>query len=159
MRMGGVGHPLLGREGVRGKPVEQLRAPGTEHVDLRAVDVGVDEARQHEAAAVVDTLPAGAGVGHLGTDDAAVLDQQPVIGAPAHAVGVARLEPGVGGVVEQIPAQGEAGRLAPHRGRHAEFPHVGSAGQGRCRHRGHHGAGTIAWAASCQASTRRPSRR
>ena len=43
----------LGGEGVRRQPVEQLAAVAGDDVDLRAVHVGVDEARQDQAAAVV----------------------------------------------------------------------------------------------------------
>ena len=104
----GVAH--LGREGVGVQPVEQLGAVAGDDVQLRAVDVGVDEAGQDQAAGVLVALPVVAGrlVAGLRADDAAVLDQQPVVGAPAHAGGVDVAPGGRGGEVEQVAAQGDA---------------------------------------------------
>ena len=69
-RHGRVGVAQLGGEGVGLQPVQQAGAPAADHVQLRAVHVGVDEARHQQAAAVVHTLPVGARVRGLCADDA-----------------------------------------------------------------------------------------
>ena len=51
--MGGVGEFLLLDKGVVVEPVEQLRAVGADHLGLRIMDVGVDEARGHDAAGMI----------------------------------------------------------------------------------------------------------
>ena len=108
-----IGVAQLGREGVGVQPVEQLGAEAGDDVELRAVDVGVDETGQQQAAAVVFGLPLGAGgedAGRLGAEDLAVLDQQPVVRAPAHAGrGVGRIPARVGGEIKQVGAQRQSG--------------------------------------------------
>ena len=51
--MRGIGKFLLFDEGVVGKPVEQLRAVGADHLSLRIMDVGVDETGGDETAGVI----------------------------------------------------------------------------------------------------------
>ena len=51
--MGGIGEFLLLDEGIVVEPVEQLRAVGADHLGLRIVDMGVDEAGHDEAAGVI----------------------------------------------------------------------------------------------------------
>ena len=90
-----IGMALFGRKGVALQPVEQRAAVARDHVELRAVHMGVDEPRQDQPAAVIDALPAGVrtAIRHRvhrsrgeRVDDSAVLDHQPVVGAPAQAV-------------------------------------------------------------------------
>ena len=111
----GVAH--LGREGVGLQPVEQLGAVAGDDVELRAVHMGVDEAgHQQPAALVLDRPDRGVrreGRGRLDTGDAPGLDQQPVVGPPAHArheAGgrVGRSPAGIGVEVEQVGAQRQA---------------------------------------------------
>src|ERR1700726_574804 len=51
--MRGIGKFLLFDKGVFGKPVEELRAVGANHLTLRVVDVGVDETRGDETACLI----------------------------------------------------------------------------------------------------------
>jgi hypothetical protein len=51
----------LGREGVAVQPVQQLGAVAGDDVELRAVHMGVDEARQQQPAALVVALQPGPG--------------------------------------------------------------------------------------------------
>ena len=98
----GVGELRLGGEGVGVQPVEQLRAPGADHLHLRHVDVGVDEARHQKMRAVVVHRRAGPRLGrdlgrrtHRG--DQPVADED----------GAVRVV-GVGGVVvDRLPARRE----------------------------------------------------
>ena len=79
----------LGREGVGVEPVEQLGAVAGDHVELRAVHMGVDEAGHHQPAAVVErSSTIASGTSRCAAGDAAVLDQQPVVGVEAHRAGV-----------------------------------------------------------------------
>ena len=66
--MRGIGEFLLLDEGVVVEPVEQLRAVGSDHLGLRIVDVGVDEAGHDEAAGVIvnDRVPRRAGENVVG---------------------------------------------------------------------------------------------
>ena len=48
-----IGEGALRREGVVVEPVEQLPAIGGDHVDLRIMHMGIDEARQDQLAAVI----------------------------------------------------------------------------------------------------------
>ena len=88
LRHRGVGMAGFGREGVGVEPIQQLGAPAGDHIHLRAMHMGVDEAGQQQAAAVVDLAPVVAR-GRIGTvrlhrgNAAVVTDQQPVCGAPA----------------------------------------------------------------------------
>ena len=107
LRHGGIGKALFGREGVGIQPVEQAGAVAGDHVQLRRMDVGVDEAGHQQSAAVVFTPPVGAGVQRLRTGDAAVfVDQQPVVGPKAHALGRRAAPRGRAGEVEQVGADG-----------------------------------------------------
>ncbi len=114
-----VGISLLGGEGIALQPVEQGAAVARDHIELRAVHMGVDEAGQDQPAAVVDALPARVGLAvhrarRLRIDDAAVLDQQPVVGPPAHTGRVGgRCEAGVGGEIEQVSPQRDTRCHAP----------------------------------------------
>jgi len=102
----------LGGEGVGGEPVEQLGAVARDHVDLRAVDVRVDEAGQHQPAAVVDALPAlGRRLDLCAGDASFVVDQQPVVRAKAHRGRVDVAPRRGGGEVEQVAADAD-----PHAG-------------------------------------------
>src|SRR5690606_15952888 len=64
-------------EGIGVQPVQKLRAPAGDHLQLREVDMGVDEARQDQMRAVVDFRQAGTGefrvVVH--SEDAAIFEQ------------------------------------------------------------------------------------
>ena len=106
-----VGIALLGREGVGVEPVQQGGAKAGDHVQLRAVHMGVDEARHQQAAAMVllrHGLPASGHrlVGRLHGVDAAIFDQDQVIRAPAHPGGlVGQGKARVGGEVEQVRPQ------------------------------------------------------
>ena len=51
--MRGIGEFLLFDKGVVGKPVEELRPVGANHLGLRIVNMGVDEARGDEAAGMI----------------------------------------------------------------------------------------------------------
>jgi len=68
------------------QPVQQLGAVARNHVELRAVHVAVDEARQDQSAAMVVLRPRV--VGNLRTrlhrNDLAAVDQQPVVGPKAN---------------------------------------------------------------------------
>src|ERR1700727_1576318 len=65
--MRGIGKFLLLDKGVVGKPVEQLRAVGANHLSLRVVDVGVDETRGDDRAGViVDARARGSGRKNVG---------------------------------------------------------------------------------------------
>ena len=110
VRVRRVGMPLLGRKGVGVEPIQQPAAVAGDRVELRAVHMGVDEARQHQAAAVVVPGPTVVGglAALLGTDDAATLDQQPVVGAQAHRARFGRSPSGRGDEVEQVAANGES---------------------------------------------------
>ena len=72
--MRGIGEFLLLDEGVVMKPVEQLRAVGSDHLGLRIVDVGVDEAGHDEAAGVIvnDRVPRRAGENVVGPPTASI---------------------------------------------------------------------------------------
>ena len=112
----GVGVALFGGEGVGVEPVEQGGAKAGDHVELRTVHMGVDEAGHQQATPVVflgDMLPAwGHSLGgRLHGVDAAVFDEDEVIRAPAHARGLVRQgKARVGGEVEQVGAQHAAHR-------------------------------------------------
>jgi hypothetical protein len=112
----GVGVALFGGEGVGVEPVEQGGAKAGDHVELRAVHMGVNEAGHQQAAAMVflgDMLPArGQSLGgRLHGVDAAVFDENEVIWAPAHPGGLVRQgKTRVGGEVEQVGAQHTAHR-------------------------------------------------
>jgi hypothetical protein len=110
--MRNVGVARFGRKGMRRQPVEQLGAVAGDDVDLRAVHVRVDEAGQHEPAAVVVPFPALAGRFGLDAGDAAGIDQQPVIRAKAHRDGIAIAPGRLAGEIEQIAADGDARRCA-----------------------------------------------
>ena len=100
----------FGRVGVRLEPVEQLGAVAGDHVELRAVHMGVDEAGQHQPAAMVDALPVVAGRLGLEAGDAVALDQQPMRRAEPNG-GRVRLTPGGRrGEIEQVAEDGDAGR-------------------------------------------------
>ena len=93
-RHGRVGEARLLGEGVGVQPVEELRAPGSDHLCLRHVDVGVDEPRHHQVRPVVDDLDAFARRLHhtlrgAGGHDPPVADQD----RPVLAVGVGRRVP------------------------------------------------------------------
>ncbi len=105
-----VGVARLGREGVRRQPVEQLGAVARDHVELRAVHVGVDEAGQDQPAAVVVALPVFAGRLGLDGDDAAAFDQQPVVGAEAHRRRIDVAPGRRGAEIEQVAVDGDARR-------------------------------------------------
>ena len=49
-----IGKLALHREGVSGKPLQQLFAKGADHLGLRIVDVGIDEPRQQQLAPQVN---------------------------------------------------------------------------------------------------------
>ena len=106
---GRVGIAQLGRKGVSLEPVQQLGAVAGNHLQLRHVHMGVDEARHQQLAAVVVLRPGGVGGFGLHAGDAAVVHQQPVVRPPAQAgrclAGHAPAR--VGGEVEQIGAQGQ----------------------------------------------------
>ena len=51
-----IAEARLGRIGVALEPVEQVAPVGGDHVELRIMDVGVDEARRQQARAVIDEL-------------------------------------------------------------------------------------------------------
>ena len=110
-----LGVARLGREGVRRQPVEQLAAVARDDVDLRAVHVRVDEARQDQPAAWSwRAQPSPGGFGLHG-DDAAALGEQPVVGAKAHRRRIG-LAPGrLGDEVEQVAADRDARRLRARR--------------------------------------------
>jgi hypothetical protein len=117
----------LGREGVGVEPVEQLRAVAGDNVELRAVHMGIDQPRRDQPAAVVVALPAAAGVSGAAAGDAAVFDQQPVIGVEAHLRRSDAAEAGVGSDVEQIAAQGELHRTHACTSRRRGRPCVANA--------------------------------
>ena len=134
----GVGVARLGREGVRRQPVEQLAAVAGDDVDLRAVHVGVDEARQDEAAArgrdAASLRPGGSA---LHGDDAAALGEQPVVGAKAHRRRI-DLAPGrLGAEIEQVAADGDA-RRGVGAAAARESRQGGVACESRVYHRRHH---------------------
>ena len=106
-----VGKAQLGWKGVGAQPVEQLGAVAGNHVDLRAVDMRVDKARQQQLAPVVAAHPAVARrlVARLHAGDAAVLHQQPVVRPKAHGGRIDHRPGGGAGEVEQVAAQGHAG--------------------------------------------------
>ena len=51
--MGGVGEFLLLDKRVVVQPVDELRAVGADHLGLRIMDVGVDEAGGHDAVGMI----------------------------------------------------------------------------------------------------------
>ena len=106
-RVGRIGMARLGREGVALEPVEQLGAVRGDHVELHAVHVGVDQARRQQAAAVVLARPVGAWRlrTRQHTGDAAVVDQQPVVGAVAHTSEAGCTQARIAGEIEQVRAQ------------------------------------------------------
>ncbi len=80
-----------------------------DHVELRAVHMAVDEARQDQAAAVVDARPACAGIISLDPGDAAVgADQQPMVGAKSHGRAGDIGQGGLRDEIEQVAAQRQA---------------------------------------------------
>lgn len=108
-----VGIGAFGRERVGVEPVEQLGAIARDHVELRAVHMRVDEARQNEPAAMIGAGPRRIGVLFCGLRalDAAAFDEQPVVGSPAHACLPGVSKPRRGGEIEQVAAQREPCRL------------------------------------------------
>ena len=141
-----IGMARLSREGVGVEPVEQLGAPGRDHIDLRAVHMGVDEAWQQQAATVVELQPVVAGRLGLHCGDAAVgVDQQPVCRAPAHRRAVAVAQAGVAGEVEQIS---QDGTFDPLGSAHARPP-TNSRATSRTCSRSQRTA-VEAWVSSCQ---------
>ena len=56
---GGIGEPPFRRKRISLQPLEQLRAVGGDDVDLRIVDMGIDEARQDQLTAIVVDRGAG----------------------------------------------------------------------------------------------------
>ena len=117
-----IGEALLGRKGVRLEPVEQLFAVARDHVELRHVDVGVDEAGQDQPAGVVVALVARVGRIGLRADDPAGVDQQPVVGAEAHGGRLDLAPRRLGGEVEQVATQCEfrgGGDRCGHAGQRA----------------------------------------
>ena len=105
-----VGVARLGRKGVRRQPVEQLGPVAGDDVDLRTVDVGVDEAWQDQAAGMVVALPVFAGRLGLHGDDPPRLGEQPVAGAKAHRRRVDVAPRRVGAEIEQVAVDGDARR-------------------------------------------------
>jgi hypothetical protein len=103
-----LGMARLGGKGVRRQPLEQLGAVARDHVELRAVHVGVDEAGQDPAAGVLPPRPALARRLGLDRGDAPVLDQQPVVGPPAHRPALDLAPAGRRGEVEQVAVQRQA---------------------------------------------------
>jgi hypothetical protein len=121
-----VGMGALGREGVALQPVQQFGAVAGDDVQLRAVHMGVDEARQQQPAALVIALPARPGrliTGLHAGDAAVVADQQPVVGPPAHVLHRRRAPVGRAGEVQQVGADGL----------HAASGRAGSVRVGSCR--------------------------
>src|SRR5207237_8772707 len=95
-----------------GHPVQQLGAVARYDSDLRAVHVAVDEAGQDQATAVIVLGPCVVRrlFAPLRGDDAAAVDQQPVIGSMANRLRLDGAPFGRRREVEQIAAQGDSTR-------------------------------------------------
>ncbi len=79
-----IGKALLFHEGVARQPFHELRTIGGDHLRLRQMDMGIDEARADEMRAMVDKLcprrQAGQQRGCLPTaDDQALLHHQQAV--------------------------------------------------------------------------------
>ena len=152
LRESRVGVPGLGRKGVALKPVQELGAPGGDHVELRAVDVGVDETRHQQLAAAVELEPVVARrLGLHRSDPASGVDQQPMRRAPANRRAVRVGQARVGPEVEQVgeDRRGHSCRPTPHRQAAHASPPASSRATSRTCSRNQRTAGE-AWVRSCQ---------
>ena len=152
LRESRVGVPGLGRKGVALKPVQELGAPGGDHVELRAVDVGVDETRHQQLAAAVELEPVvSRGFGLHRSDPASGVDQQPMRRAPANRWAVRVGQAGVGPEVEQVGEDRRGHKCCPttHRQATHASPPANSRATSRTCSRNQRTAGE-AWVRSCQ---------
>ena len=152
LRESRVGVPGLGRKGVALKPVQQLGAPGGDHVELRAVDMGVDETRHQQLAAAVELEPVVARrLGLHRSDPASGVDQQPMRRTPAHRRAERIGQAGISLEVEQVGQDRRRHRRCsrrPRQRRHASPPASSRATSRTCS-RNQRTAGE-AWVRSCQ---------
>ncbi len=105
----GIGHAQLGGKRVRVQPVQQLRAPGAHHIQLRAVHMRVNKARQDQAASLIDQLPVRSRCMPLGSHNSSMLDQEPMVRAMSNSGGARVVQGWRTDEVHQIAAQGHTG--------------------------------------------------